>query len=269
MAETEASIPASTTHVFTGYIFDADGAISFMESIDDHVRLWIDGVLVLNDGSWNVQTATPNLALTPGWHEFELRLGNGSGPGGANGSIGFGYDPDGGANWVHPEDNGSGNLFSTTLPTQPVAQFQFVSDLIETSSTNGWGPIEKNTSNGEASAGDGVTMTINGVTYSKGLGVHADSTVEYTIVAGEYDQFTAEIGIDDEVGNNGTVTFEVWLDGVIAFSSSELTGADSALSVSIPIGNQVTQVELRANQGSGNGYDHANWADAKFRLTTN
>src|SRR6478672_2089119 len=33
------------------------------------------------------------------------------------------------------------------------------------SATNGWGPVERNHSNGEQAAGDGKTLTLNGVTY--------------------------------------------------------------------------------------------------------
>ena len=44
---------------------------------------------------------------------------------------------------------------------------------------NGWGPVEKDTSNGERPAGDGHPITISGAVYTKGLGVHAPSAVEY------------------------------------------------------------------------------------------
>ncbi|MFQ3228779.1 NPCBM/NEW2 domain-containing protein [Reinekea sp.] len=265
LAQTETSLPVNTTRVFSGYVFDADGNIAFMENIDDNTRLWIDGILVLNNDAWNQQTTTGNLALSPGWHSFELRIGNTSGPGGPSGPIGFGFDPNGGANWVHPTDNGSGNLFSTTLPEQ----FTYASDLAETSATNGWGPIEKDFSNGEAAVSDGVIQSINGVTFAKGIGVHADSSVIYSFTAGSFDQFRAFVGIDDEVGNNGSVAFDILLDGSLAFSSSELTGADGALEVVVPIGELVTQIELKAKSGAGNGYDHANWADAKFRHPSN
>jgi hypothetical protein len=265
LSQTETSIPAATTRVFTGFIFDADGSIAFMENIDDNTRLWIDGVLVLNNDLWNQQTTTGNLALSAGWHSFELRIGNANGPGGPAGPLGFGFDPNGGTNWIHPEDNGSGNLFSTTLPEQ----FTYASDMAETSAANGWGPIEKDSSNGEAALGDGVMQSISGVSYGKGLGVHANSSVVYTLQSGEYDQFRAFVGIDDEVGSNGSVSFDVLLNGSLAYSSSVLTGADAALEVVVPIGAQVTQIELKANAGSNDGFDHANWSDAKFRHTVN
>jgi len=40
----------------------------------------------------------------------------------------------------------------------------YVSDLPYTAVANGWGPVEKDTSNGEQAAGDGHTITLHGVT---------------------------------------------------------------------------------------------------------
>ena len=49
LSETEDAIGATTTEIYTGEIYDADGSISFTENIDDITRLYIDGVLVLSD----------------------------------------------------------------------------------------------------------------------------------------------------------------------------------------------------------------------------
>ena len=39
--------------------------------------------------------------------------------------------------------------------------------------TNGWGPVERDLSNGEKAQGKhGDTITLNGVTFAKGLGGH-------------------------------------------------------------------------------------------------
>ena len=65
--------------------------------------------------------------------------------------------------------------------------------------TNGWGPVEKDRSNGEAGASDGGTITLNGVTYAKGLGAHAASDIRYAL-NGACSVFTAAVGVDDEMG---------------------------------------------------------------------
>jgi hypothetical protein len=83
----------------------------------------------------------------------------------------------------------------------------YVSDLPTTGTPiNGFGPFERNMSNGENGAGDGNTLTINGATYAKGLGVHADSILRFPMPPG-CTQFQAQAGIEDEVGANGSATF--------------------------------------------------------------
>ena len=57
----------------------------------------------------------------------------------------------------------------------------FLSDLSFTSATNSWGPIEKDSSNGEQAPGDGKPLTIGTQTFTKGLGVHANSEIVYTL----------------------------------------------------------------------------------------
>jgi hypothetical protein len=113
LSQTEDSIAGNTTEIYTGEIYDEDGHISFTEHIDDKTRLWIDGVLVLSSDSFGDRVSTTDLNLAPGWHTFELRISNGGGGSGPRSSPGFGYDPNGGTSWVHPEDPGDGSLFRT------------------------------------------------------------------------------------------------------------------------------------------------------------
>ncbi|MBU2887699.1 carbohydrate-binding protein [Gilvimarinus agarilyticus] len=114
LLRTEDAIGGNTTEVFTGTIYDADGDISFFEHIDDSVRLYIDGNLVLSDDSWENSSQTANLNLTPGTHSFELRIGNADGGSGPVGdSIGFGIDVNGGTNFVHPSTLAT-NIFNAT-----------------------------------------------------------------------------------------------------------------------------------------------------------
>ncbi len=74
----------------------------------------------------------------------------------------------------------------------------FLSDLDWTHATNGWGPVERDKSNGEQAAGDWVPQSIDGMKFSKGLGVHAASDVRFRL-NGRYATFVSWIGIDDEV----------------------------------------------------------------------
>ena len=85
----------------------------------------------------------------------------------------------------------------TVTVSNAAGSTRFVSDLPLVSQTNGWGPVELDLSNGEAGAGDGGPLTINGVVFAKGLGAHAVADVVYAIPAG-CTAFAAQVGVDDE-----------------------------------------------------------------------
>ncbi|GGS08354.1 alpha-galactosidase [Streptomyces aureoverticillatus] len=128
------------------------------------------------------------------------------------------------------------------------------------SATNGWGPVEKDTSNGESDAGDGNPITIGGKVYAKGLGVHAESSVEY-YAGGACEKLTAQVGVDDEKLLDGTVAFQVWADGKLAASTGVLTNADPARALSADVsGAEVVRLVV-TDGGDGIDSDHADWAE--------
>lgn len=141
----------------------------------------------------------------------------------------------------------------------------FLSDLLPSNAPppNGWGPIEKDTSNGEAAAGDGVPMAIGGVRYSRGLGVHAFSDVRYDL-GGSYSRFLSDVGLDDETGNGGSVIFQVFGDGVPLYNSGVLSGSDVRRQVDVNIAGVNELQLLVTNAGDGDGLDHADWANARL-----
>ena len=109
-------------------------------------------------------------------------------------------------------------------------------------------------------AGDGKTITLNGVTYAKGLGTNSISDVELYL-GGRCSTFTATVGIDDEVGNAGSVTFSVVADGTTLTTTPVLTGASSSIDINVPVtGAQVLDLVV-GDGGDGNGNDHGDWAN--------
>ncbi|MDI6100323.1 glycoside hydrolase family 2 TIM barrel-domain containing protein [Actinoplanes sp. NEAU-A12] len=140
----------------------------------------------------------------------------------------------------------------------------WVSDLPFVQATNGWGPVERDRSNAEQAAGDGRPLTLGGVAYDKGIGVHAVSAVTVDLTGRGCTTFRADTGVDDEMGNSGSVVFEVWVDGVLKASSGRLTGSADAR----PIEADVTggsRLELRVTDaGDGVGADHGDWAAARL-----
>ncbi len=138
----------------------------------------------------------------------------------------------------------------------------YVSDLTPSETPiNGWGPIELDSSNGEQAAGDGQTITLNGVTYDKGLGVHSYSEVTYDL-GSQYTRFLSDVGVDDEA--NGTVVFRVLGDGVELYNSGVVAGNSPTQTVDVDVSG-VNQLKLIVEDaGDGDGMDHADWAGARL-----
>ena len=178
------------------------------------------------------------------------------------GSYNFDSWSDGGDR-VHTVSVGASDISLTATFTQDArTTVQYLSDLATVSTTNGWGPVEHDQSNGEQGSGDGGPITIGGVVYPKGLGVHAPSTIVYSIDGCSL--LRAGIGLDDEVGSNGSVIFEVRGDGGLLYQSGILRGSDGAEDIAVDI-TGVSSLELRVTDGGDNVYwDHADWGDARI-----
>ncbi|MDX3108746.1 NPCBM/NEW2 domain-containing protein [Nonomuraea angiospora] len=148
-----------------------------------------------------------------------------------------------------------------TVATAPGPGRTSLSDVAWTSAKNYFGPVERDTSNGDKAAGDGRPITIEGVTYAKGLGAHAPAEIEYYL-AGRCSTVEFQAGIDDEVGAAGSADFEVWADGGRVAHSGVLTGAMPARKVTASV-EGARYVRLVATNGGDNATsDHADFADA-------
>jgi alpha-galactosidase len=146
-----------------------------------------------------------------------------------------------------------------TFTTPPAGTTQ-VSALQPSLSSSAWGPVETDRSNGEKAAGDGRTLTIGGTTYARGLGVHARSEVRFYL-GGRCSSFQAWVGLDDEVGNSGTASMEVWASGSM-LAGSLVHGTDGPVRVTANVtGQQYVHLAVLPTV-DGPNYDHADWADA-------
>jgi hypothetical protein len=229
--------------------------------IDDEVAssgnvtfsVWADGQKLYDSGAMTGVSATKsvNVDLT-GKQELVLKV---------DGGVNINFDH---ADWAGAQVvTAGGTVDPTPAPTPTPAAQIYLSDLGVLSQTNSWGPMEKDRSNGEAVAGDGRTITLNGVTYAKGLGVHADSKLVYSL-NGQYSSFTTDMGVDDEVGTNGSVVFQIWTDGTKVYDSGTMTGSSATKTATADVSgkNQLWLVVTTA--GNGNNFDHADWAGARL-----
>src|SRR5919106_3367616 len=133
--------------------------------------------------------------------------------------------------------------------------------MTPSSATTGWGTIRK-----DASV-DGAPLTLNGVTYRKGLGTHAVSEILYTL-SGNCSRFLAVVGVDDEV-TLGSIRFQVFADNVLLYDSARvvggnLTGSHPGQPVSVDVSGRQALRLLVTDGGNGIGKDHADWADARL-----
>ena len=157
--------------------------------------------------------------------------------------------------------------FQSTTPPSPTTGTYYLGNMNWVSATNGWGPVEKNASVGGQGAGDGRTITLNSVPYTRGLGVHAESQVKYKL-GGVCSSFMAVAGVDDESGSNGSVTFQVWADSAKLWESGVLTGSTASQNVNVSILGRSELTLIVTSAGNGNAWDHADWADARLTCSS-
>ncbi|MEU3643898.1 glycoside hydrolase family 97 catalytic domain-containing protein [Lentzea sp. NPDC034063] len=147
------------------------------------------------------------------------------------------------------------------VPPPTPANGAQVSDLPFMSETNGWGPAERDRSNGENTAGDGNVLSIGGTTYTKGIGTHAPSEISVYLGRG-CERFTAKIGLDDETEQPGSVAFQVYGDDKPLYDSGVLVGKGAAVPIDVDV-SDVRMLSLRVTDGGdGRNFDHADWAEA-------
>ncbi len=163
----------------------------------------------------------------------------------------------------------SGATQATLWVTPPALHGQnYLSDLTWLSQSNGYGPVERDMSNGQAASGDGRPLEIGDVTYAKGIGMHATGEVTAWL-GGTCETFDAVVGIDDEVletpGESGTgsVRFRVYGDGELLAETPVLTNAEGRFPLAVDVSG-VRRLRLVADEATnGKNFDHADWADAQ------
>ncbi|MGW8765185.1 NPCBM/NEW2 domain-containing protein [Streptomyces sp. NPDC055815] len=159
--------------------------------------------------------------------------------------------------WNGSRDTTVDKTLTLTVPPPVPTGTPYASDLPIMASSADWGIVQRDKSPA------GHPIVIEGVPYAKGLGAHAKSRALF-YVGGGCRTFHATVGVDDEDGPRGSVTFEVWADGRRIAESDVLRGTDPGRPFTADI-TGATEVELRTTDaGDGNYYDHSDWAEARF-----
>jgi glucose/arabinose dehydrogenase len=160
----------------------------------------------------------------------------------------------------------AGQAQTATRNIYPRHQFS----LLRSSGTpvNGLGPIEIDRHNGNAAAKDGGQLSLDTVPYPKGLGVHAPSDVRYNLGGICSGRLIADVGVDDSVGDSGSVVFQVYLDGAKAYDSGLVRGSDLRKAVNVDVTGKRELRLVVADGGDGNSLDRANWGGVRLSCNT-
>ncbi len=175
--------------------------------------------------------------------------------------------------WARADRGSFANQYSVSVSAHGMALLRvvgtdspvsdgFLSDQPWTYMANEQGPVERNSSNGGGGAGDGGTLTLNGVPYLRGFGGHAPSALEFR-PNGSCQTFTAEVGVDDEVGTLGSVLFQVWGDGQKLYEGGVMTGETPTENVNISIAG-IRSLRLQIVSVDSTADDHADWANPRI-----
>ncbi|MBA4031459.1 MAG: hypothetical protein C0478_11310 [Planctomyces sp.] len=148
-------------------------------------------------------------------------------------------------------------------PVPPRADV-WLDSLKPVEATVGYGKFEVGTRDG------GSPLMINGDRFEHGLGVHASSTVSYTLKP-EYKKFVGRVGPDDRASWRSSIVAQVWLDGLLIQSSPLLRAGDPpwnfeiAIPAALPGGTSPRTLRLVVTDGGdGINSDSADWVDAGF-----
>ncbi|WP_188006760.1 DUF5011 domain-containing protein [Sporosarcina sp. ANT_H38] len=105
----------------------------------------------------------------------------------------------------------------------------------------------------------------NEVSYEKGIGAHSNTTIVYDLTDKKADYFTSFVGVDRQMhGSIGSVTFEVYVDGVKKFESGLMNSRDPQKFIEIDTNGAKELKLVVTDGGNGNGSDHATWGDTKL-----
>lgn len=109
----------------------------------------------------------------------------------------------------------------------------------------------------------GGTLSLGGIAYERGLGVHSRTELQYDL-GGQFERFTATVGIDDAMRPGGSVLFEVRGDGRVLYSSGTITGAEPPQQIRVDVAG-VNELTLLTDYGDGLDLgDQADWAQARL-----
>lgn len=151
-------------------------------------------------------------------------------------------------------------ILLTSLPAATAADTVWLDTLELSGITQGWGAAQTNRSMREQ------PLSIGGRRFERGVGTHAISTTRLELAGGS-ERFQAYVGVDDNANGPASVSFKIVADNRTVWQSGVMKPGDAAREVDVDLRGVQTLLLLVGDGGDGIGYDHADWAEARFMVT--
>ena len=149
-------------------------------------------------------------------------------------------------------------VVSAVCAQEPV-QTLYIDELDLSVTESGWEKTQARKAVG------GNPISINGRKFERGVGIHTPGTIVLSVPSVPF-QFSAWVGIDDEIGNRGHAEFLVYADGTLVWRSGFMKGGEDAKRCEISLENVKRLVLLVDDGPEGYECDHTDWADAKIEI---
>ncbi|MBN2212251.1 MAG: NPCBM/NEW2 domain-containing protein [Sedimentisphaerales bacterium] len=161
-----------------------------------------------------------------------------------------------------PDGDNANNQCEYWGGTNPAVADVYASDYPEAETEAGFGVVRAN-----ASGVDGAGLVVNGVTFGKGYGAHADSLVAFQ--APDFaDTFRVLWGLEDRCG--GRASFTCYHNGALVFNGPRMTKSTGALQAPGYLEFPVTpgdRVELKTYSFFNLSSDYTCWLQPAFSRT--
>jgi len=128
--------------------------------------------------------------------------------------------------------------------------------------SQGFGELGRDTA-AVAPGREPIKLRIKDQSFEHGLGHHAPGEITVDL-GGQYLAFEADIGIQWQTGNVGTVAFQVFVDGEKRFDSGTITEQDAARPIHVATQNAEELRLVVTDAGDGITCDCANWCNARL-----
>ncbi len=106
-------------------------------------------------------------------------------------------------------------------------------------------------------------ISLAGTVYERGVGSHAKGTLNLSL-DGRVKRFQAVIGVDDEVGDKGSITFKIYGTEKLLYESNVMRGGNTPIPLDLDISGMTRLCIVIGDGGDDISFDHADLADAKF-----